>query len=534
MPIPSEISTWLEQSKITPIECCGKGGYGEIWLVRAPFGQNWALKIIDKKSLDSTAWSREVRAVQKYRATIGLELNLLYIQQAGDLQDYFFYLMEVADNRNPNANGPYMPDTLENRLHEQRLTFIDTRNYINGLLDGLQILHKRGLIHRDIKPANILFVNGRPKFGDLGLVTDYTPTLSFAGTEGFCPPSLLKGIQVDGMLWDLYSMGMVVYCCVTGYASPCFPEIPDDLMDNPLMRRINAFLERACSPDPHDCFKNVEEFRTAFNACFQKSQSSGKQYAFSLMLGIATGFACAAGLLPLARMQSPKNQPPPVQETTAITPIVSTIQPFKRNSTALFNDSFAQGYKKDWNVNVSNGKPLRKVGIDGLFWNIDDKMSQNNSLTLALPSLALPVNFEIAWECFGEFDDCTLVATFHPADSSVPSTYDGIQFEMSETHGNVNIRRVIQHGKTLLEQPQPAPSFGNNEDNNVFITTNRIVKDGAKLTFYLDEQAMYTLELTKQDMDFLKNARFSMTYSTNDLGIAVIKNFTIFIVPGLE
>ena len=98
MSIPPEISKWLEQSQITPVECCGHGGYGEIWLVKAPFGQNWALKIIDKTKLEPSAWEREVRAVQKYRAAIGLELNLIYVQQAGDLDDYFFYLMNAASH----------------------------------------------------------------------------------------------------------------------------------------------------------------------------------------------------------------------------------------------------------------------------------------------------------------------------------------------------------------------------------------------------------------------------------------------------
>ena len=60
------------------------------------------------------------------------------------------------------------------------------------------------------------------------------------------------------------------------------------------------------------------------------------------------------------------------------------------------------------------------------------------------------------------------------------------------------------------------------------------MKDGDTFTIYLDEQAMFTMKLTPQDIDLLKNARFSMTYQTAHAGIAVIKNFTVFYVPGLE
>ena len=535
MSIPKEISKWMEQSQIIPVECCGHGGYGEIWLVRAPFGQNWALKIIDKTKLDKTAWEREVHAIQKYRAAIGLEQNLLYIQQSGELDDYFFYLMETADNRNSNANGPYEPDTLEYRLQERRLTFIETKDCIHGLLNGLQILHKHGLIHRDIKPANIFFVNGKPKFGDLGLVTEYNPTLSFAGTEGFCPPSLLDGKQVDGKLWDLYSLGMVVYCCATGYPSAGFPEVPDDLMNNPRMEKINHFLARACSPDPRECYKNVEEFRTAFNACFPEAQQRGKQFIAPLLAGVAIGFAVSASWFLISRLIYTSNQSyPPVIQTPISTPLViSTIQPFKRNSSKLFEDSFAQGYKEDWDIKVSDNQSLRKIGIDGLFWNLDDTAKPDSSLTLALPSLSLPVNFEIAWECFGDFDKCSLFVALSSVESQDSSSHSGFLFEFLENHGNVNLISVTRNGKKVEQPPIPA-TMGNIEDNNVFITTNRIVKDGKKLTFYLDEQAMYSLKLTEQDMEFLKDSRFSMNYRTENAGTAIIKNFTVFIVPGLE
>ena len=547
MPIPPEISKWMEQSQITPVECCGHGGYGEIWLVKAPFGQNWALKIIDKTKLDKTAWEREVNAVQKYRAAIGLELNLIYVQQAGDLDDYFFYLMETADNLNTGNGGHYMPDTLENRLHERRLTFKETQDCIHGLLDGLQILHKHGLIHRDIKPANIFFVNGKPKFGDLGLVTEYNPTLSFAGTEGFCPPSLLKGEQVDGKMWDLYSLGMVVYCCVTGYASACFPEIPEDLMDNPTMRALNRFFERACSPEPHECFKTVDEFRKAFDNCFPQKNLHRKKMIEAMLAGIIIGGVLATCWMLLNSTPSRPVTPPAVQPTTPSVqvqpddptpPSVSTIQAFKRGSIAKFYDPFLHGAKADWLITKTNDQPLQKVGIAGLFWNCSQTAPSGNQLTLALPNLSLPVNFEIAWECFGDFNECSLFIALSTPDDIAAAAHgtppqNGVLFELLKKNGNASLKRIILNGQERW-RAQSAATVASNDENDVFITTNRIVKDGDTFTIYLDEQAMFTMKLTPQDIELLKNARFSMTYQTAHAGIAVIKNFTVFYVPGLE
>lgn len=547
MPIPPEIAKWLEQSQITPVECCGHGGYGEIWLVKAPFGQNWALKIIDKTKLEPSAWEREVHAVQKYRAAIGLELNLIYVQQAGELDDYFFYLMETADNLNTGNGGHYMPDTLENRLHERRLTFHETQDCIHGLLDGLQILHKHGLIHRDIKPANIFFVNGKPKFGDLGLVTEYNPTLSFAGTEGFCPPSLLKGEQVDGKLWDLYSLGMVVYCCVTGYASACFPEIPEDLMDNSQMRALNRFFERACSPDPHDCFKTVDEFRKAFDDCFPQKNAHRRKMLETMLAGIFIGGVLAicwmmlnsARSNPPAPSVNPSSAMTSAQNTTDSTPpAVSAIQAFKRGSSAKFYEPFQYGIKSDWLIKVSNEQPLQKVGLAGLFWNSADTTEPGNHLMLALPALSLPVNFEIAWECFSDFNECSLFIALSTTEDLKASTkgmppQKGFLFELLKKNGNASLKRIVLNGQETWRQQMSVNIDGGDEDN-VFITTNRIVKDGTNLTFYLDEQAMFTMKLTEQDLASLKNARFSMMYQTAHAGIAVIKNFTVFYVPGIE
>src|SRR5207248_3881357 len=74
-----------------------------------------------------------------------------------------------------------------------------------ALISALAFLHEQELMHRDIKPSNIIFVQGRHKLADIGLVAAADETLSFVGTEGFIPP---EGPGTPAA--DVYSLGKVL------------------------------------------------------------------------------------------------------------------------------------------------------------------------------------------------------------------------------------------------------------------------------------------------------------------------------------
>jgi eukaryotic-like serine/threonine-protein kinase len=65
-----------------------------------------------------------------------------------------------------------------------------------ALADGLQYLHAQGLVHRDIKPSNIIFVGGRPKLADVGLVAALGEPQSVVGTAGFIAPKRGRFVRV--------------------------------------------------------------------------------------------------------------------------------------------------------------------------------------------------------------------------------------------------------------------------------------------------------------------------------------------------
>src|SRR5262245_35596430 len=90
--------------------------------------------------------------------------------------------------------------------------------------DALEAAHERGLVHRDVKPANILVgKNDHAYLSDFGLIrrqevsTVITKTGQFMGTIDYVAPEQIKGEAVDGRA-DVYSLGCVLYECLTGEA----------------------------------------------------------------------------------------------------------------------------------------------------------------------------------------------------------------------------------------------------------------------------------------------------------------------------
>ena len=92
--------------------------------------------------------------------------------------------LEAADSCSPDP-GQYVPATLKNLFREKKRFAPDEAiQMIRDLLSGLNLMHRSNLIHRDIKPDNIIFVNGKAKLSDPGLVIQVGQEASFAGTFG--------------------------------------------------------------------------------------------------------------------------------------------------------------------------------------------------------------------------------------------------------------------------------------------------------------------------------------------------------------
>ena len=221
----------------------GRGSYGEVWLARNVMGAGRAVKIVRRASFDSDRpFEREFAAVKRYEPASRMADGLVNVLHVGRDRDtgMFFYVMELADDE-AGEDEDYRPRTLRSVMEKQkRLPLADCLTIAQSLAAAVASLHRTGLTHRDIKPSNIIFVNGRAKLADIGLVGDIGESRSFVGTEGYIPP---EGPGLPGA--DLYALGMVLYETATGFPPQDYPRVPEEWMrngDNASMEFVEVML----------------------------------------------------------------------------------------------------------------------------------------------------------------------------------------------------------------------------------------------------------------------------------------------------
>jgi serine/threonine-protein kinase len=115
-------------------------------------------------------------------------------------------------------------ENLEARLQRGPLEIDEIVRLVADLGDAIQHMHERGIVHRDLKPANILLDRwGKPRVGDFGLairvggVRQVSPVI--AGTPAYMSPEQASGHNGRiGPQSDIYSLGVILYHCLTGRA----------------------------------------------------------------------------------------------------------------------------------------------------------------------------------------------------------------------------------------------------------------------------------------------------------------------------
>ena len=234
----------------------GGGAYGEVWLARGVTGALRAVKAVWHNNFeDQRGFEREFEGLLKYEPISRDHPGLVHILHVGraevEEEPFYYYVMELGDDvttgRDINS-VEYEPRTLRSDMKEAGGDGIAVEDCIacgRTLAEALQHLHEKGLAHRDVKPSNVIFVDGKAKLADVGLVA-LRGQQTFVGTEGFVPPEGPGSAQAD-----VYSLGKVLYEMATGKDRLDFPELPDRLPEGVKLKRwraLNSVICDICEP----------------------------------------------------------------------------------------------------------------------------------------------------------------------------------------------------------------------------------------------------------------------------------------------
>jgi serine/threonine-protein kinase len=255
------------------LEHIGSGGMADVYEVEhVALGRHLAMKVLRQTRAESPQlvrrFSREARAASRLDSE-----HVISIHDYGILPEGFpYFVMELLRGQN-----------LRSLLRaEQRLPVARAVNIAIDVCLGLHAAHATGLVHRDLKPENLWLSrgdDGREKciLLDFGVARfDGAHTTNdgvLVGTARYMSPEQIGSERAPGRASDLFSLGLLLYECLTGVspftadslertlfrilndtqkpASSVVEEIPQELSN---------VIDRVLAKEPEQRFKDALEF----------------------------------------------------------------------------------------------------------------------------------------------------------------------------------------------------------------------------------------------------------------------------------
>ncbi len=191
---------------LTVHEELGHGAHAIVYRARR-YGRNYALKVLrasefaDASTL--TAFHREAALLSCVQHP-----GVVAVHEAGQVRGRPYLVMELVE-------GHTLAESMLTTVDEERVIAVAT-----DVAEALGAAHRAGLTHRDVKPHNIMILpDGRAKLIDFGLAATVRETTdgAVAGTFAYSAPEQTGMLSrlIDGRS-DLYSLGVVLFHCITG------------------------------------------------------------------------------------------------------------------------------------------------------------------------------------------------------------------------------------------------------------------------------------------------------------------------------
>jgi len=200
--------------RFTIEQLAGFGGTGQIYRARdRRSGGLVALKVMhDAERLELERFAREAQVL----STLSHPGIVRYIDSGITAEGEPYLVMEWLSG-----------ETLSSRLQRTQLTLPEALALGRRVASALSAIHRDGVVHRDIKPSNLFLRDSaidKVTLIDFGMArrpladTKLTVTGTMLGTPGYIAPEQVYNMQnLDGRA-DIFSLGCVLYRCISGRA----------------------------------------------------------------------------------------------------------------------------------------------------------------------------------------------------------------------------------------------------------------------------------------------------------------------------
>ncbi len=307
--------------------CIGQGGMARVYraqhrALRKPV----ALKIMEGPLLQRPEWRQ--RFVREGQAAAAVKHpNVVDITDVGVWQGRPYLVMELLEG-----------EDLEHRLSRgDSLSEAETARLLIPVIAGLALAHACGVVHRDLKPSNVFLARGPegeivPKLLDFGISKwagggDIDPTSTphgeLMGSPMYMSPEAVRGARDLTPQSDQYSLGVVLYECVTGRApfeagsllavldAVARGEVEPPRRYRPDLSQImeDAIL-RAMNPEPRLRFPTVRELGRVLCQCADHRTRLLWMPSFGFTEALEGRTTAVLGSTPL-RTAAPLNLPAP-------------------------------------------------------------------------------------------------------------------------------------------------------------------------------------------------------------------------------
>jgi hypothetical protein len=280
--------TRLGEFEITGL--IGEGGFGIVYLARdALLRRRVALKEYMPSSLAGRLTDGSGVAVKSPRHAETFAAGLRSFVNEAQLLAQFDHPSLVKVYRFWEANGTaymampyYEGPTLKAALAQRAEPpgEDEIRQWLDPLLDALDVLHRANCFHRDIAPDNVLLTKSGPLLLDFGaarrVIGDMTHALTVVLKPGYAPIEQYGDVptMTQGPWTDLYAVAAVVRYAIVGKAPmPSVERLVSDRLE-PLARiaagrcsdRFLRAVDAALAMQPRDRPQSVEQWRALLDA----------------------------------------------------------------------------------------------------------------------------------------------------------------------------------------------------------------------------------------------------------------------------